>query len=43
MCLAERTLLYLSGDISEKEWQKKPGLEPIWHDWFVELGILKSS
>jgi ADP-ribose pyrophosphatase YjhB (NUDIX family) len=38
--LAERTEVYKKGEISEEEWNKNPGLEPIWCEWFQELGIL---
>ena len=39
--LAKRTQKYLAGKISEEEWQKSPGLEPVWFEWFKELKILK--
>ncbi len=38
--LAKRTESYLSGEISEKEWEERPGIEPVWLDWFRELGIV---
>lgn len=38
--LAKRTEKYLAGNISSEEWQKSPGIEPIWHEWFKELGLL---
>ena len=38
--LAQGTEKYRAGEISEKEWQQSPGLEPVWLDWFKELGIL---
>jgi hypothetical protein len=38
--LAERTEVYKKSEISEDEWNKNPGLEPIWCEWFKELGIL---
>lgn len=34
--LAERTEKYLVGEISEEEWQKSPGLEAIWYQWFIK-------
>lgn len=37
--LADRTNDYLSGKIPEEEWQKSPGIEPVWLEWFKELGI----
>jgi|SRR6056297_2100742 len=38
--LMKRTKRYLKGDISDKEWQKNPGLETIWYKWFKELNIV---
>ena len=38
--LARRTEQYLAGKISEKEWRKSPGLEPVWYQWMKELGII---
>lgn len=38
--LAKRTEKFLTGNISPEEWQKSPGIEPVWCDWFRELGIL---
>lgn len=38
--LAKRTEKFLAGNISPEEWQKSPGIEPVWCDWFRELGIL---
>lgn len=38
--LSKRTEEYLAGDISEDDWQKKPGIEPVWHEWFKELKII---
>lgn len=38
--LAARTNLYLVGKIPEDEWQKQPGLEPIWLEFLKKLGIL---
>lgn len=38
--LADKTEKYLSGLLTEKEWQQSPGLEPVWCEWFKKLGIL---
>ncbi len=38
--LAKRTKEYLSGEISEDEWQKSPGLEPVWYKWMKDLKII---
>ena len=35
-----RTRKYLKGKISEEEWQQAPGLEPIWLEWFKDIGII---
>lgn len=40
MALAKRTEDYLAGNISSEEWQRSPGIEPVWYEWFKELGIL---
>ena len=38
--MAEKTKRYLLGIIPEEQWQQAPGLEPVWLEWFEELGIL---
>lgn len=38
--LAEKTQRYLDEQIPEDEWQQSPGLEPVWFEWFKEIGIL---
>jgi len=38
--LAQKTQKYLAGKIPEEEWEQSPGLEPVWLEWFKELGIL---
>lgn len=38
--LALRTEDYLAKKISEKEWEKNPGLEPIMYEFFKELKII---
>jgi len=35
--LAERTVAYAHGDVTEKEWQAEPGLEPVWCDIFETI------
>lgn len=37
-----RTQEYLRHQIDEAEWKRSPGLEPVWYEWFTELGILKT-
>lgn len=39
--LGARTEEYVAGKISEEDWDKNPGLEPIWFDWFKELKIIE--
>ncbi|EKE21166.1 MAG: hypothetical protein ACD_7C00319G0001 [uncultured bacterium] len=38
--LSQRTEKYLAGDISEKDWQDKPGIEVVWCEWFRKLKIV---
>ena len=38
--LAERTKLYLNGQIPQDKWQANPGLEPVWFEWLSELKII---
>lgn len=38
--LAEKTKKYLNKEISEKEWEKNPGLEPVMMEWFKEIKII---
>ena len=38
--LADKTRKYTAGEITESDWQKSPGLEIAWFDWFTKLGII---
>lgn len=38
--LAKRTTMYLNKEITEDEWEKSPGLEPVNYEWFKELKII---
>jgi len=38
--LAEKTKQYLRQEISDDEWEKSPGLEPVWYDWLKSLKII---
>jgi len=38
--LAEKTVKYKMGEISEEEWQKNPGLEVMMYEYFKELKII---
>ncbi len=38
--LGKRTEEYLEHRISEDDWAKSPGLEPVMHEWLKELNII---
>lgn len=38
--LGKETEKYNNKEISEKEWGKSPGLEPVMYEWFKELKII---
>lgn len=38
--LADKTEKYNKRKISEEEWEKNPGLEPVMYEWFKELKII---
>ncbi len=38
--LAERTEKYLKKEITAAEWEKSPGIEPVWREWFMALNII---
>jgi len=38
--LGEKTKKYVARQISETNWQKSPGLEMAWFNWFSKLGII---
>lgn len=38
--LASKTEKYVRGDISQVDWEKSPGLEPVWYEWLKELKII---
>ena len=37
--LAIRTEQYLTGKISDTVWEQSPGIEPVWYEWFKQIGI----
>jgi len=39
--LAAATRHYLAGGISEDDWRRSPGLEPVWLDMLTELGWIE--
>ncbi len=40
LLLASKTEKYLRGDIEQNDWEKSPGLEPVWYEWLKELNII---
>lgn len=40
--LSHKTEEYLKGQISEKDWQSSPGIEPVWHEWFKKINLKRS-
>lgn len=38
--LAERTRKYMAHQISDEVWQQNPGLEKVWYEYFIKLGII---
>ncbi len=38
--MAKRTEEYRQDKVSEEDWAKNPGLEPVMYDWFKELKII---
>ncbi len=38
--LSLKTEAYRKGEITDEEWEKSPGLEPVMYDWFKEIGII---
>jgi len=38
--LSKLTEEYLKRNISEKEWQKSPGIETVWYEWFKNLEMI---
>ena len=40
LALADKTERYLRGEIEQTDWEKAPGLEPVWYEWLKELKII---
>lgn len=38
--LAEKTNAYLKGKVAQEDWDRSPGIEPVWLDFFEELKII---
>jgi len=43
LMLARRTKDYLAGKTGDEEWEKSPGLEPVWYELLQELDIIWPS
>ncbi len=41
--LARRTLDYRRGIVDGASWEREPGLEPVWFDWFQTLRVLPAD
>jgi 8-oxo-dGTP pyrophosphatase MutT (NUDIX family) len=39
--LAERSVLWCAGGISDRRWNAHPGLEPVWVHWLAETGHIQ--
>ena len=37
---SKKTEKYMAGEISKDSWEKSPGIEPVWYEWFSQLGII---
>ena len=40
LSLADKTEKYIRGSISQTDWERSPGLEPVWYEWLKELKII---
>src|SRR3989338_3995739 len=40
LLLTSNTEKYLREDIKQDDWEKSPGLEPVWYEWLKELKII---
>lgn len=38
--LANRSRNFRLGKISNKDWERSPGLEPVWEEWLTELSLV---
>ncbi len=39
----KRTEKYLEGEIPEEKWEKDPGIEPVWYEFFKEMDIIQEG
>lgn len=39
--LADRTVTYARGALAEDAWTARPGIEPVWVSWLVQLGLVE--
>lgn len=40
LLLATKTEKYLRGNVEQVDWEKSPGLEPVWYEWLKEIKII---
>ncbi len=41
--LADRTIAYAQGDLTDADFAQAPGLEPVWVRWFCELRVITAT
>jgi ADP-ribose pyrophosphatase YjhB (NUDIX family) len=39
--LISKTKEYIQGKLTEEDWEKSPGIEPVWYEWLKELKIVE--
>lgn len=40
LLLGNKTQKYLRGEVKQDDWEKSPGLEPVWYEWLKELKLI---
>ncbi len=40
LLLASKTEKYIKDGIGQDDWEKSPGLEPVWYEWLKELKVI---
>lgn len=41
--MMRKTEKYLEGEIPEEKWEKDPGIEPVWYEFFKELNVAEEK
>jgi hypothetical protein len=41
--LADLTIAYAAGLVSDEDWTARPGIEPVWVDWLAQLGLIQAG